>query len=275
MVHRSTPLSSVFRAYTGGGARSNVDKIDDSTLMQEMSGTFMNGESRKGIEAPQNYGFTSHVMPAEKDAMGKIISCAEVAMHFIGGSRSFPVAGAMDDRRHRLKGLEAGDTAMFRTKNDFLQFHFAKDGGFMSAARNRTLRFALIDKDAQEEQQQQGGGGQQSGAASVSALAIVGGGGGGGSGGGGGQGGQQGKQKPTGQTHVKKENQDSKRFMHMNADETAHGGTNVRQYLDDGKGYHEINKDKNVYTGALKGKGKFAKVVTTSGPCKNVWGFLG
>jgi phage gp45-like len=283
MVHRSTPLGAAFRGYVGGGSRCNVDTIDDSKLMQEMSGTFMNGESRKAIEAAQNYGFSSHNMPADKDEMGNITGCAEVAMSFMGGSRSYPIAGNMDDRRHRLKGLEPGDTAMFRTKNDFLQMHFSQKGGFMSGARNRTLRFALVDKDAQDQQQQGGQGGSGGGGGSSRAAfgkdaqistRDSGGGGGGGSGGSGGGGGQ-GQNKPTGQTHLLDDNQSSKRFMHMTQDETAHSGSNVRQYLDDGNGYHEINKDKNVYTGALKGKGKFAKVVTTSGPCKNVWGFLG
>ena len=72
-MHRATPLNSSFRAFSGGGTRSAIDTIDDSKLMQEMAGNFMNGESRKGVEAPQNYGFTSVVMPAIKDALGKII----------------------------------------------------------------------------------------------------------------------------------------------------------------------------------------------------------
>jgi phage gp45-like len=277
MVHRSTPLGAAFRGYVGGGSRCNVDTIDDSKLMQEMSGTFMNGEARKAIEAAQNYGFTSHNMPADKDEMGNITGCAEVAMSFMSGSRSYPIAGNMDDRRHRLKGLDPGDTAMFRTKNDFLQLHFSQKGGFMSAAQNRTLRLALVNQNAQDQQQQggQGGSGGGSSQAGVGTRDSGGGGGGGSGGSGSGSGGGQGQNKPTGQTHLLDDNQSSKRFIHMTQDETAHSGTNVRSYLDDGVGYHEVNTDKNVYTGALKGKGKFAKVVTTSGPCKNVWGLLG
>jgi phage gp45-like len=263
MVHRATGRNTSFRSYTGGGARSTVDTIDDTKLMQEMAGNLMKGESMKGVEAPQNYGFTSVCMPADKDALGKIIGGAEMAMHFIGGSRSFPIGGAMDDRRHRLMGLDPGDSAMFRTKNDFLQMLFSKDGGFMSAARDKLLRLALIDKDTQQEQQQ---GGQQSVEARDGSS---------GGGSGNGQGGQQGQQKPTGQQSVKQDNQSSKRFIHMTKDETAHSGTNVRSYLDDGVGYHEVNSDKNVYTGALKGKAQFAKVVTTKGPTKNVFGKIG
>jgi phage gp45-like len=211
-------------------------------------------------------------MGADKDENGKITGGAEVAVHYVGGNRSYPIGGAMDDRRHRLKGLDPGDSAMFRTKTDYQQFHMSQDGGFWSAPQDKTVRMALVDQ--QSGQQQQGGqqGGQGGQGASVSARAN---GGSGGGGSGGGQGGQQGQQKPTGQTSVKSDNQKSKRFLHITKDEAAASGTNVRQYLDDGVGYHEVNTDKNVYTGALKGKGKFAKVVTTSGPCKNVFGFLG
>jgi phage gp45-like len=240
--------------------------------MQSFGGNMMKGESRQGVEAPQNYGFTSVCMGADKDENGKITGGAEIAVHYVGGNRSYPIGGAMDDRRHRLKGLDPGDSAMFRTKTDYQQFHMSQDGGFWSGARNKTLRMALVDQDAQEQQQQGGQQGGQGGTASVEARAN---GGGGGGSGGSGQGGQQGQQKPTGQTSVKSDNQQSKRYMHLTKDETAASGTNVRQYLDDGVGYHEVNTDKKVYTGALKGKGKFAKVVTTAGPTKNVMGFLG
>jgi phage gp45-like len=265
MVHRATGRNTSFRSYTGGGARSTVDTIDDTKLMQEMAGNLMKGESMKGVESPQNYGFTSVCMPADKDALGKIIGGAEMAMHFIGGSRSFPIGGAMDDRRHRLMGLDPGDSAMFRTKDDYQQFHMHSDGGFWSAAVNKVIRMALVDQQAGQQQ-----GGQQGGQQSVEARD-----GSSGGGSGNGQGGQQGQQKPTGQKSVKQDNQSSKRFMHMTKDETAHSGTNVRSYLDDGVGYHEVNADKNVYTGALKGKAQFAKVVTTKGPTKNVFGKIG
>jgi phage gp45-like len=272
-MHRSTTMMNSFRGYVAGGARSNVDTIDDTKLMQEMAGTFMQGEARKAIEAPQNYGFTSVCMPAEKDALGKIISSAEVVMNFIGGNRSFPVAGAMDDRRHRLMGLDPGDAAMFRSKNDFLQFLMHKDGGFMSAAQNKTLRLALIDKDAQDQQQQQQGQqppqqGQQG--ATPTALAS-----GSGSSGQSGQSGQQQKQKPTGQKSVKDDNQKATRFFDMVSDKTRMAGQNVHMMLQDGNTYCHISDDQKMWCGGEKGKNPFAKVVTTSGPAKNVFGRIG
>jgi phage gp45-like len=270
MVHRATGQANSFRGYVGGGARSTVDTVDDTTLMQSFGGNMMKGESRQAVEAPQNYGFSSVCMGADKDENGKITGGAEIAVHYAGGSRSYPIGGAMDDRRHRLMGLDPGDSAQFRTKDDYQQFHMHSDGGFWSAASNKTVRMALVDQQAGQQQQGGQGGSGQSGGATVGARAN---GGSGGGSSGGGQGGQQ--QKPTGQQSVKKDNQSSKRFMHLTQDEAAASGTNVRHYLDDGNGYYEVNTDKNVYCGALKSKGQFAKVVTTKGPAKNVFGKIG
>src|SRR5215831_19799402 len=132
-MHRATPLQTSFRAYTGGGARATIDKIDDSTLMQSMGGNFMHSETRQGVESPQNYGFTSVVMDGDSKSTqtggegqgagggggeGQQGGTAEGFMMFGGSNRSFPVCLVMDDRRHRLNGLDKGDVAMFRTKQD-------------------------------------------------------------------------------------------------------------------------------------------------------------
>src|SRR5215467_10621808 len=98
-MHRATPVSTSFRAYSGGGARSCVTSVDDGHFMQEMAGNFMKGESRQKIESPQNYGFTSVVMDADKGQDGAITGSAEGFMTFCGGNRSFPVCAVMDDRR--------------------------------------------------------------------------------------------------------------------------------------------------------------------------------
>ena len=217
-MHRATGLSSSFRAFTGGGTRSAIDEIDDSKLMQEHSGNFMAGESRKGIEAPQNYGFTSVVMPAVKDALGKITDSAEAVISFMGGNRSFPVAGNMDDRRHRLFGLQPGDVGMFRTALDQLQMHFTGDGGFFSGAQDKAVRMQLVAK-----QQQQSGGGGAPGAGTLDAS------GGGGAGAAGGQ--QSGKQQK-GQKPVYKNGQDSDFFLHL--DKTGCTASGVNVYLRQG-----------------------------------------
>jgi hypothetical protein len=218
----------------------------------------MHSETRDKIESPQNYGFTSVVHEATKDAMGKIIDGAETFISFIGGNRSFPVAGNMDDRRHRLFGLLAGDTAMFRGKDDKQQLHMTSDGGFWSTPVGKVMRMALVPPA--QQQQQQGASAQQTDA----------GGGGGSSGGSQPQGQQQRGQKP-----VKDDNQKSKYFVELNASKQARiAGADVHSMLDDGKVYVDVNKNKNVYCGGQNGKNTFSKVVTLAGPAANVFGRL-
>jgi hypothetical protein len=132
--------------------------VDDSKLMQESKGNFMANEARKAIESPQNYGFTSVVRDATKGSDGKIQECAETFVSFMGGNRSFPVFGNMDDRRFRLKELQKGDVAMF----DYLQhqFHLNTDGMFMTGRTDKKLKLQLAPPP---DQQQGGGGGASAG----------------------------------------------------------------------------------------------------------------
>ena len=265
-MHRSTPASTLLRGYTSGGARGVVDQVDDSKFMPEMAGNFMANETRKGCEAPQNYGFTSVVFDAEKDAMGKILAAAEHFTSFIGGSRSFPAA-IMDDRRHRLFKLDKGDTAMFRGRGDFLQLHLTDLGGFWTAAQNKTLRLQLLQKDSESNATQQQGSSGSSGTST---------------GGGGlsvstrdatttdsGSTGQQGQQK-RGQEQVYKDGQKSPLFVDITKDATRASGKEVHLMLDDGKVYAHITGGE-VYLGGKKGEGTFAKVSTVSGPSMNVY----
>jgi phage gp45-like len=151
-MHRATPLNTSFRAYSAGGARTMIHSIDDGKLMQEMGGNFMKGETRDKVESPQNYGFTSVVRAATKDAQGAIKEAAEGFISFIGGNRSFPVCAMMDDRRYRLKELKSGDVAMF----DHLQhqLHFNNDGIFITGRTDKKMKFQLSPPP-----QQQGGSG--------------------------------------------------------------------------------------------------------------------
>lgn len=164
-MHRATPLNTAFRAYTAGGTRTVIDEADDKKLMQESKGNFMKGETRGEIESPQNYGFTSHVMPADKDNKGKIKMGAEGFVSFMGGNRSFPVIQVMDDRRHRLKEIAKGDTAMYGAREWGEQFHIDKEGMWMSGNTQRKIKLQLVENsnDQQTGQQdgQQGGQSQQ------------------------------------------------------------------------------------------------------------------
>ena len=245
-MHRATPANSSFRSYVAGGARATVGSIDDSKQMQEHGSSFMKNEKRSAIESPQNYGFTSVCMGPDKDKQGNTTGCAETFINFMGGNRSFPVAGNMDDRRHRLNGLDPGDSAMFRTAQDMLQFHFAQSGGFMTGPRDKTLRMQLLDQDSQ---QQQGAGSSQSGA------------------------GGSGQQQSRGQKSLYKQGQSSYRYMHLTKDETVSSGDNVRHKSNDNKVYYELDTKQQSYLG--KRDGSFAKVITLNGPCIDVFGRFG
>lgn len=271
-MHRATPANSSFRSYVAGGARASIGSASDSSLMQETSANMMANESRKGIESPQNFGFTSVVMDAAKSALGKMGQSAEMMVSFMGGNRSFPVGGNTDDRRHRLNGLDKGDSAMFTTKGRKQQMHFSDDGGFWSAPQDKTVRMALIDEDSEKDGQQQQGGGQgggQGGAAasfrqvrdlatnrrrefllissedmrgdivpSKNELEVVepldASGGGGSSSSSGGQGGQGGQKN--GQKSLKKKNQDAGRFIDVTKDNTRCAGTNVQLIMAQASG---------------------------------------
>ena len=162
MVNRSTPASTVQRAYDGGGARVMIDTIDDSKLMQESTNPVgMRGESWPSPESPQNYGFTSVVADATKGAKGMIQNCAEGFMSFMGGNRSFPVLGVMDDRRHRLKNLAMdaakGAVAMFGLKEWGQQFLNTDDGMYMTGNVQNKIRMALVQNQNGQTQTQQPG----------------------------------------------------------------------------------------------------------------------
>lgn len=267
-MHRATPLNTSLRTYSSGGARSVVDSVDDTQFMQEMTGGIHKNESRKAVEAPQNYGFTSVVFDAEKDGNNKI--GAEVIQGFMGGNRSYPVAGAMDDRRHRLFKLEKGDTAMFRGRGDFQQFHMTDNGGFWTAPQNKTVRMQLLQKDSESNATVGSQGGSQSGGQpSAGLLAADGGGASSGS-----QSGQQG-QKKRGQEAVYKDGQKSPMFVEVTKDKTRMGGSTCHMVLDDGKTYVHCHSNKNVYLGAEAGKGSFSLLATLDGPCVNSLGKIG
>lgn len=254
-MHRVTPVMTAIRAFTAGGARSCVDQIADGHFMQEMAGNFMKGETRSAIESPQNYGFTSVVADADKDSNGAVTACAEAFISFMGGNRSFPVASIMDDRRHRLMGLEKGDTAMFRQKDDGQQFHMTQDGGFWSAQTEKTVRMQLVDK------QQQGGQQQGSGASTRDTT--------GGSSGSSSTGGQQGGQQ-MGQKPVYKDGQKSYRFVDVTKDASRLSGNEAHLMLSDGDSYVHCTGQK-AYLGGNASKHQFSKVLTEDGVAINVY----
>jgi len=83
-------------------SRVVLSRVDDSKKMQAVQLTALDGETRENVERVQNYGFTS--VP---------LAGAEGVAVFVGGYRDHGLVVAMDDRRYRPTGLQAGEVALY------------------------------------------------------------------------------------------------------------------------------------------------------------------
>jgi hypothetical protein len=251
-MHRATPSNSSFRSYTAGGARAILQKVagatsvvDDLKEIQELALGMMKGEGRKSVEHSQQYGFTSVPADPDPEKDGKPGVGPECFVQFLGGSRGLPVAGAVDDRRHRMKGLQPGDTAMFGQKDTGQQFHMNGVGTFLSAfaGAGKKLRFQLQKK---EESSGQGG---------ASTFAE----------GDGASGGE--KKDELGQKPIYK----SESVAHLEITDDGLSAVHKSHNLSLPDGTAVVVKDGEVYLGGDPAKGHtFAKVLTLQGASSNV-----
>ena len=145
-MHRATPANSSFRAYSAGGARSLISAVDDLKGVQQVAASFMRGEARKGIEHAGQYGFSSVPFDPDEEKDGKPGLGPEAFVSFIGGNRSFPSMGPIDDRRHRMKGLEKGDTCIFSGKESGQNLHLNGIGTFLNSFPGKKLRMQIVEK---------------------------------------------------------------------------------------------------------------------------------
>lgn len=83
-------------------ARGVVRAVNDAGGIQLVQVDLLDEELRGGVERVQNYGHTS--VPLE----GALAVAA-----FLGGNRDHGLAIAVDDRRHRVKGLQPGDSCLY------------------------------------------------------------------------------------------------------------------------------------------------------------------
>lgn len=90
-------------------SRAVVQLINDGAKMQELQVLLLSDELRARVERFQNYGFTS--VP---------LAGAEALVVSVGGSRSHPVAVAVDDRRYRKRDLQPGETAIYTDEGDYV-----------------------------------------------------------------------------------------------------------------------------------------------------------
>lgn len=93
------PIEDRLRLMIG---RAIVRLVDDAAGAQTMQLELLAGEVQDEVERLQDYGFTS-VPHAGAEAL---VACT-------GGLRSHAVAIRVEDRRYRLKGLQAGEVAIY------------------------------------------------------------------------------------------------------------------------------------------------------------------
>ena len=110
-----------------GTTRGRMALVDDKKKLQQVQLELLADETKDNVERFQQYGFTS--VPLEG---------AEALAVFLGGGRDHAVVVAIDDRRHRLTDLKAGDVAIY---ND--------TGAKIVIGRDRTI---TIDCDKRHEE---------------------------------------------------------------------------------------------------------------------------
>lgn len=89
--------------------RCVLQATKDDKGMQTARLSLLASEEREGVERMQEYGFTSRPLDG----------CEGVAV-FVGGDRGHGVVVATDDRRHRKRGLQKGETAMYTDEGDYV-----------------------------------------------------------------------------------------------------------------------------------------------------------
>lgn len=91
-------------------SRAIVRLVNDEEKLQTMQIEALKNEVRNGLERFQSYGFTSVPKPG-----------AEAVVLFPGGQRDHGLIIAVDDRRYRLVGLQAGEVALYTDEGDYVK----------------------------------------------------------------------------------------------------------------------------------------------------------
>lgn len=131
-MRRSSTADAAKRAYLGA-SRATIGKVSDGKKMQEVDLDITSDETRSGVERPQNYGFSS--VPLAPSSNGE---AAEAIIVGMGGSRSHPVVVAIDDRRHRPKDLQGGESIQYDDQGQ--KVHLTRDGVVIASATKITLQ---------------------------------------------------------------------------------------------------------------------------------------
>ena len=87
--------------------RGVLKAVADDAAVQVCQAALLDGELKSGIERAQNYGLTS-VPP-----VGSVAT-----LLFVGGDRSNGIVISAESRKFRLKGLQAGEVALYTDEGD-------------------------------------------------------------------------------------------------------------------------------------------------------------
>lgn len=124
------------RRIAGMVGRAVLTAIDDGEGIQLVQLDGLADETHDGVERMQDYGFTSVPLPG-----------AEAAVVFAGGVRSHGLVVAVGDRRYRLKGLQAGEVAIYDDQGQ--KVHLTRDGIVIETTKPLTIsaESVLIEAD--------------------------------------------------------------------------------------------------------------------------------
>lgn len=112
-------------------SRAVLAAVNDAGGIQVVQVKLLEGEVRDGVERMQNYGVSSVPLPG-----------AEGVMVCVGGDRDHGIVIAMDDRRYRIKGLQAGEVAVYTDEDKEPHHHriiFKRGGAIEVLGKNITV----------------------------------------------------------------------------------------------------------------------------------------
>lgn len=121
--HRLEYLKNRVKLALGKGV---LHLVNDGGPCQTVQATFLVGETRDGMERPQDYGFTSHPLPGMQPFAG-----------FFGGDRSNGFVIAMCDRQFRIELLK-GEVAMYDDLGQ--KVHLTRTGVMVDTPLNATVK---------------------------------------------------------------------------------------------------------------------------------------
>lgn len=107
-------------------SRAVVTLVDDSTAIQLVQLSLMQGEAKNRVERVQNYGFTSHPLGEN-----------ESVVVFVNGNKDHGLVIAVDDSRYRLKDLPEGGVAVYDNDGNYVKL--TKQNGIEIEAPNEKV----------------------------------------------------------------------------------------------------------------------------------------